>query len=84
MRSDTGYYNLTPPYMYNAHTIMTARNMQVAFEDTKGVIRIRKLKKNRQHKIGQKKKNKRSNNHLQNIYIYKKKSSNANLVKIRV
>jgi hypothetical protein len=48
------------------HTIMTARNMQVAFEDTKGVIRIRKLKKNRQHKIGQKKKDKRSNNHLQN------------------
>ena len=43
--------------------------MQVVFEDTKGVIRVRKLKKNRQHKIGQKKKDKRSNNHLQNIYI---------------
>ena len=40
-----------------------------AFEDNKGVIRIRKLKKNRQHKIGQKKKDKRSNNHLQSIYI---------------
>jgi len=35
------------------------------FEDTKGVIRIRKLK-NRQHN-GQKKKDKRTNNYLQNI-----------------
>jgi len=37
---------------------MTARNMQVAFEDTKGVIKIRKLKKNRQHKIGKRKRTK--------------------------
>ena len=36
------------------------------FEDTKGVIRIRKSKKNRQHN-GQKKKNKRTNNDLQII-----------------
>jgi hypothetical protein len=36
------------------------------FEDTKGVIRIRKSKKNRQHN-GQKKKDKRTNNDLQNI-----------------
>ena len=35
-------------------------------EDTKGVIRIRKSKKDRQHN-GQKKKNKRTNNDLQNI-----------------
>jgi hypothetical protein len=35
-------------------------------EDTKGVIRIRKSKKNRKHN-GQKKKDKRTNNHLQNI-----------------
>ena len=36
------------------------------FEDTKGVIRIRISKKNRQHN-GQKKKYKRTNNDLQNI-----------------
>jgi len=34
--------------------------------DTKGVVRIRKSKKNRQHN-GQKKKYKRTNNDLQNI-----------------
>jgi len=38
------------------------------FEDTKGVIRIRKSKKDRQHN-GQKKKDKRTNNDLQNIHI---------------
>ena len=38
------------------------------FEDTKGVIRIRKSKKNGQHN-GQKKKDKRTNNDLQNIHI---------------
>ena len=38
------------------------------FEDTKGVIRIRKSKKNRQH-TGQKKKYKKTNNDLQNIHI---------------
>jgi hypothetical protein len=37
------------------------------FEDTKGVIRIRKSK-NRQHN-GQMKKNKRTNKDLQNIHI---------------
>jgi hypothetical protein len=37
-------------------------------EDTKGVIRIRISKKNRQHN-GQKKKNKGTNNDLQNIHI---------------
>jgi len=36
------------------------------FEDTKGVIRIRKSKKYRQHN-GQKKKNKRTNNDLQTM-----------------
>jgi hypothetical protein len=40
--------------------------MKEEFEDTKGVIRIRKSKKNRQHN-GQKKKDKRKNNDLQNI-----------------
>ena len=38
------------------------------FEDTKGVIRIRISKKNRQHR-GQKKKYKRTNIGLQNIHI---------------
>ena len=37
-------------------------------KDTKEVIRIRKLKKNRQHN-GQKKKYKRTNTNLQNIHI---------------
>ena len=38
------------------------------FEDTKGVIRIRKSKKNRQYN-GQKKKYIRTNNDSQNIHI---------------
>jgi hypothetical protein len=38
------------------------------FEDTKGAIRIRISKKNRQHN-GQKKKYKRTKNDLQNIHI---------------
>ena len=38
------------------------------FEDTKGAIRIRLSKKNRQHN-DQKKKDKRTNNDLQNIQI---------------
>jgi hypothetical protein len=38
------------------------------FEDTEWVIRIRIAKKNRQHN-GQKKKDKRTNNVLQNIHI---------------
>jgi len=38
------------------------------FEETKGVITIRKLKKDRQHN-GQNKKYKRTNNDLQNIHI---------------
>jgi hypothetical protein len=38
------------------------------FEDTKGVIRIHILKKDRQHN-GQKKKYRRTNNDLQNIHI---------------
>ena len=41
------------------------------FEDTKGAIRIRISKKNRQHN-GQKKKHKRTNNNLQNIHIKQK------------
>jgi hypothetical protein len=41
---------------------------QEDLEDIKGVIRIRKSKIDRQHN-GQKKKDKRTNNDLQNIYI---------------
>jgi hypothetical protein len=42
--------------------------LEEEFEDTKGAIRIRISKKNRQHN-GQKKKYKRTNNDLQNIHI---------------
>ena len=38
------------------------------FEDTKGIIRIRKSKKDKQHD-GQKKKDKRTHNYLENIHI---------------
>ena len=43
------------------------------FEDTKGVFRIRKSKKDRQHN-GQKKKDKMTNNDLQNITHKTKRS----------
>ena len=39
--------------------------MQEEFEDTKGVIRIRKQKKNRQHNGQKKKDKKRSTKHTQ-------------------
>ena len=41
---------------------------QEEFEDTKGIIRIRISKKDRQHR-GQTKKYKEANNDLQNIHI---------------
>ena len=44
------------------------RRQQEEFQDTKGAIRIRISKKNRQHN-GQLKKYKRTNNDLQNIHI---------------
>jgi len=43
-------------------------SLQEEFEDTKGVIRIRKSKKNRQNN-GQNKKDKSTSNDLQNIHI---------------
>jgi hypothetical protein len=52
----------------NRHMILRLANLQEEFEDTKGAIRIRKSKKNRQHN-GQEKKYKRTNNDLQNIHI---------------
>jgi hypothetical protein len=39
------------------------------FEDTKGVIRIRKSKQDRQHNGQKQKKDKRTNNDLQNLHI---------------
>ena len=47
---------------------LCSRVFQEEIEDTKGVIRIRISKKNRQHN-GQKKKYKRANNDLQSIHI---------------
>jgi hypothetical protein len=43
-------------------------HLEVEVEDTKEVIRIHKSKKNRQHNV-QKKKDKRTNNNLQNMHI---------------
>jgi len=51
------------------------------FEDTKGVIIIRKSK-DRQHN-GQKRKNKSTNNYLQNITHKNKRSSDMNPTKNR-
>jgi hypothetical protein len=47
---------------------VNSRGEKKEFEDAKGVIRIRKSKKNRQHN-DQKRKYKRTNNDLQNIHI---------------
>ena len=52
--------------------------MEEEFEDTKGVIRIRISKKNRQHN-GQKKMYKRTNNHLQNMHKTKDRVSRTPL-----
>jgi len=56
MHRNRSYFKYVPP----THT--------EKFKDTKGVIRIRISKKNRQHNA-QKKKYKRTNNDLQNIHI---------------
>ena len=47
---------------------MSLKPSQEEFEDTKGIIRIRISKRNRQRN-GQKKKYKRTNNDLQSIHI---------------
>ena len=54
-------------YSNNVKHVAEKRSYE-GFEDTKGVMRIRISKKNRQHN-GQKKKYKRTNNDLQNIHI---------------
>jgi hypothetical protein len=60
---DTHIYTLTTFVYYKRYVSLVEE-----FQDTKGVIRIRKSKKNRQHNA-QKKKYKRTNNNLQNIHI---------------
>ena len=73
--------NGTYPQSFVTQTFRNAKQVKVAklskishiliqeeIEDTKGVIRIRKAKKEKQHN-GQKKKDKRTNNDLQNIHI---------------
>ena len=54
--------------LYEFCLFRTTFTKEEEFEDTKGVIRIRKSKKSRQHN-GQKKNYKRTNNDQQNIHI---------------
>ena len=49
-------------------TLKSFKYLQEKFEDIKGAIRIRILKKNKQHN-GQKKKDKSTNNDPQNMHI---------------
>ena len=64
------YYasNTTLIFWISLHKPIYCRVREEEFEDTKGVIRIRISKKNRQPN-GQKQKYKRTNNDLQNIHI---------------
>ena len=48
------------------NTTMVCNNLEEEVKDTKGVIRIHKSRKDKQHN-GQKKKDKKTNNDLQNI-----------------
>ena len=50
---------------------MLSTTLDLDIKDTKGVIRIRNSKKNRQHN-SQKKKDKGTNNDLQNIHMKRK------------
>jgi hypothetical protein len=59
---------MLPVSLYCPFLIATSIFIWEGFEDTKGVLRIRKSKKNRQHN-GKKKKYKKTNNDLQNIHI---------------
>ena len=61
--------NLISTFLYSIQKESKISNIfYEEFEDTKGLIRIRILKKNRQRN-GQKKKYKRTNNDLPNIHI---------------
>ena len=57
------FFNIPPVDAKPAEVVLKEH-----FEDTKGEIRFRITKKNRQHN-GQKKKQKRTNNEQQNIHI---------------
>ena len=59
---------LTIPYTSTDSRFTLYVDLSEEFEDIKGVVRIGISKKNRQHN-GQKKKNTRTNNDIQNIYI---------------
>ena len=48
-KSIPGYVLLCPEYLSCVNHVMSVFHCQEEFEDTKGVIKIRKLKKNRQH-----------------------------------
>jgi len=69
---------LSPFLPLTTSNVYSEMDVTEEFEDTKGVIRIRKSKKDRQHNgqlkkdrqhNGQQKKDKRTNNNLQNIHI---------------
>jgi hypothetical protein len=55
-------------YHHDLNFLFNAIHIQEEFEDTKGAIRIRISKKNRQHN-GQQKQDKRTNNDQQSIHI---------------
>ena len=63
----TCYKSFIPRFSSSTGINITCNYYIEEFEDTKGVIRIRISKKNRQHSLGQKKRYKRTNNDLQNI-----------------
>jgi hypothetical protein len=60
---------ITATQMDKSNNTTNSTQLYEELEDTKGVIRIRISKKNRQHN-GQKKKYKRTNNDLQNIHKF--------------
>ena len=60
---------ITATQMDKSNNTSNSKQLYEEFEDTKGVIRIRISKKNRQHN-GQKKKYKRTNNDLQNTHKF--------------
>jgi hypothetical protein len=60
--------SITVRFLVEGNCTKMITSYKEEFEDTKGVIRFRKSKKNRKHN-GQKKKYKKTNNDLQNIHI---------------
>jgi hypothetical protein len=66
-RGSQFYWSRKPEYLEKTTDLLQVTNIKEEFEDTKGVIRIRKSKKNRQRN-GQKKKEKRTSNDLHTIH----------------